>query len=39
MTFDAWLGKVDDFLLTEVGLSHMDLEDWLWHDTYSVPGR
>lgn len=34
MSFDEWIGKVDAFLIAEIGLSHMDMEDWLWYDAY-----
>ena len=34
MTFTQWLSAVDTELYRRVGLSHDDLEDWLWHDAF-----
>lgn len=33
-TFEKWMKKVDLILEINVGMSHLDLPDWCWHDDY-----
>lgn len=34
MTYDEWIGEVDRILNSKIGLSHRDLSDRLWRDSY-----
>lgn len=34
MSFDQWLIEVDELLVTNTGLAHDDLDDYLWFDDY-----
>ena len=33
--FDAWLVALDRIFITVCGVSHDDVEDWLWRDDFN----
>lgn len=34
MNFEKWMNKVDDYLISKVGMSSEDLPDYHWMDDY-----
>jgi len=42
MDFDTWMERVDEILESKAGLSHDDLDDWMWadeHESGSTPAQ
>lgn len=34
MSYNEWIAQVDALLVKAIGVSHDDLEDYLWHDDF-----
>jgi len=32
--FDLWMQKVDSHLISQCGMSHLEFDDWRYHDAF-----